>query len=94
MIHNVNTHTHMHMHTHTTQANADDLATKYAMAPSVANCKRYTRLKRPPTGFAIDHYAGSGACVHMVLVCVCVVSLCVDAFVRCLLFSPSTWLAS
>uniref|UniRef100_A0A7S3VIZ6 Myosin motor domain-containing protein n=1 Tax=Dunaliella tertiolecta TaxID=3047 RepID=A0A7S3VIZ6_DUNTE len=39
--------------------NAEDLATKYATTPSVASCKRYTKLKRPQTGFAIDHYAGS-----------------------------------
>jgi hypothetical protein len=56
--------------TSTLQTNAEDLATKYATTPSVASCKRYTRLKRPQTGFCIDHYAGSGR--HGLCACVLV----------------------
>ena len=54
--------------TYNTQTNAEDLATKYATNPSVASCKRYTKLKRPQTGFAIDHYAGSGVLGRLLIV--------------------------
>ncbi len=42
------------------QATADDLAHKYASTLAVSGSKRFDKLRRPPTGFAIQHYAGSG----------------------------------
>ncbi|KAJ9533759.1 hypothetical protein QJQ45_026789 [Haematococcus lacustris] len=37
---------------------ADDLVHKYSSTPTVTSNKRFERLKRPPTAFAVDHYAG------------------------------------
>lgn len=46
------------------QNTGQDLAYKYSSTPSVSNSKRFSKQKRSPTGFVIEHYAGSGKTIN------------------------------
>eukprot|EP00798_Chlamydomonas_sp_ICE-L_P016611 gene16611-22853_t len=39
-------------------ATGEDLAVKYSQAPTVKDSRCYTRLRRPATGFQVEHFAG------------------------------------
>lgn len=40
------------------QTSAEDLAHKYTSSPLLSASSRFVRVKRPATGFALEHYAG------------------------------------